>query len=90
MSYDIQCTMSNAQGGSPQLAGPSALPLKPDDSVLESVASALRGHDGLQQRGAKILATFPPHDPLDLDPPLLSDADLQKIRDVLAGRPPLV
>ncbi|KMQ82154.1 hypothetical protein RF55_23998, partial [Lasius niger] len=81
--------MSGPGGGTPQHAGPSSLASMMDEFRLRlgSEGSALRGQD-VPQRGAKRLATSPPHNAggdIELDPPPLSDTDLHGIKDVLAG-----
>lgn len=80
--------MSGPGEGFPHQAGPSAVPPRLGEDFRLRVGnegSALRGQEATQ-RNAKRVATSPPQTTdLDMDPPPLSDAELQSMKDVLAG-----
>lgn len=79
--------MSGPGEAPPARVGPSAVPSRLDDfrSRVGSEGSALRGHDP-SQHNPKRMATSPPQvSDLDLEPPPLSDSELQNMKSVLAG-----
>lgn len=79
--------MSGSGGAPPPQVGPSAVPPGLDEFRLRtgSEGSAMRGH-GPSQRNPKRMATSPPQtDDVGLEPPPLSDGELQNMKSVLSG-----